>query len=255
MVGLDLGLLLRRHTAERRRAAGAGGLGRECARVQWLQSYPERIGRTRLLAFQSGFGNYNSLQQPFLAGQVGMVLHGPFLANVIQLFRPDLDYAAVPFPVASSIYDPAAPIAAPGGRHALHPPRVQAPEEAFEFVSFVQRGRCSSGSPVHAKPSPLAEVSDSFVRTHLNRSIAMHNGLMGSPRAFVKPQTRVWPQYESEFIAGMGAMWDLRVGAAEELRGIERARRCCWTTRRLRHERRYGDRTLAERRPRAGSGA
>lgn len=223
---------------------------------EWLQSYPERIGRTRLLAFQSGFGNYNSLQQPFLAGQVGMVLHGPFLANVIELFRPDLDYAAVPFPVEASIYDPAAPIALLEADTLCIPRGCKHPREAFEFVAFVQRGEILERlARAHAKPSPLAEVSESFVRTHSNRSIAMHNGLMGSPRAFVKPQTRVWPQYESEFIAGMGAMWDLRVGAGEELLGIEARAQVLLDDAALRHERRYGVRTLAERRPRAGSGA
>ena len=48
------------------------------------------------------------------------------------------------------------------------------------------------------------------------------NSIVRSPRAFPKPPTTVWPQYEDEFNAQIGAIWELERPAGEILGGIER---------------------------------
>lgn len=223
---------------------------------EWLQTYPERIGASRLLAFQSGFGNYNSVQQPLLAGKVAMALHGPFLANVVRTFRPDFDYGAAPFPVEDRLYDPDRPIGLIEADVLCVPRGCRHPREAFEFVAYTQRRECLEAlARDHAKPSPLAEVSPGFASDHPNRWIEMHNRLVQSPRAFPKPQTRVWPEYEREFIGKMGAMWDLRIDAAQALREIE-ARGQEFIDQALeRSRRRYGEEPLVERTPEIREGA
>ncbi|MCC7390671.1 MAG: extracellular solute-binding protein [Phycisphaerales bacterium] len=218
---------------------------------EWLQTYPERIGPSRMLAFQSGFGGYNSVQQPLLSGKVAMCLHGPFLANVVGTFKPGFDYAAAPFPVEAGIYDPERPIALLESDTLCVPRGCKHPREAFEFIAFVQRrGSLESLATQHAKPSPLAEVSAGFAASHPNRSIAMHNRLVNSPRAFSKPRTRVWPQYESEFVTKMGAMWDLRTTAAEALAAIQTRAQGIIDLAAEQSARRYGGRALLERAPR-----
>lgn len=220
---------------------------------EWVQSYPERIGASRLIAFQSGFGNYNSVQQALLSGKVAMTLHGPFLANVVQTFRPDFDYGAAPFPVEERLYDPERPIGLLEADVLCVPRGCKRPREAFEFIAFTQRRAClESLAREHAKPSPLAEVSPDFVSSHPNRAIAMHNRLVQSPRAFPKPPTRVWPQYEAEFISKMGAMWDLRIAAADALREIETRAQGFIDLAAERSRRRYGDTPLDARVPDLG---
>lgn len=215
---------------------------------EWLQTYPKRIGPSRLLAFQSGFGNYQSVQQPLLAGKVAMALHGPFLANVVATFKPDFDYGAAPFPVEESLYNPDEPIGLLEADTLCIPRGCKHPREAFEFVCYTQRRACLEAlAHDHAKPSPLAEVSPDFIANHPNRYIAMHNRLVQSPRAFPKPVTRVWPEYESEFVAAMGAIWELRVTARDSLTAIERRAQAILDLAASQTARRYGGRPLAER--------
>jgi ABC-type glycerol-3-phosphate transport system substrate-binding protein len=190
---------------------------------EWVQSYPEKYGSQRLVQFQSGFGGYNSLQQPLLSGKVAMALHGPFLANVIARFRPEMDYGAAPFPQDESVYDPERPIALVESDVLCVPRGCRHPREAYEFLTFTQLPENVELLAIaHAKPSPLARPSAGFAAMHPNRAIAMHNRLMASPRAFPKPPTRAWPQYEAEFNAEIGTLWELKRPAAAVLADIER---------------------------------
>lgn len=208
----------------------------------WLQTYPERYGTARLVAFQSGFGGYNSVQQPILAGKVAMVLQGSFIANVFNTFRPDFDYGAAPFPVIDELYDPDRPIGLMEADVLCIPQGAPHPREAYEFLMFVQRQECLELlASRHAKPTPLVNITREFVRTHPNRYIEMHNRLAVSPRAFPKPQTRIWPQYEAEFNAKIGALWERQETAAEVLAQIQRRAQIQIERSRDVNRRRYGD--------------
>ncbi len=218
---------------------------------QWVRSYPERLGATRLLQFKSGFGGYNSVQQPLLAERVAMCLHGPYLASVIGTFRPDFDYAAAAFPVEESLYDPDRPMALIESDILCVPTGSAHPREAMEFVAYTQRqAALESIARIHAKPTPLVDVSPDFVRTHPNRWIALHNRLLHSDRAFPKPVTRIWPQYEAEFITHMGSLWSLDETAAEALDAINARGQTALDAEADRAARRYGGVPLVERAPR-----
>lgn len=195
---------------------------RNVAGYEWVQGYPERYGASRLISFQSGFGNYNSAQQPLLAGKVAMALHGPFLANVVKTFAPAFDYGSAPFPVAASVYDPEAPIGLLESDMLCIPAGARHPEEALEFIAFTQRTESVEALAIrHAKPSPLARDSAEFERRHPHRWIGVHNKIVRSARAFPKPPTIVWPQYEDEFNAAIGAFWQLERPASEILSSIQ----------------------------------
>ncbi|MEQ8771127.1 MAG: extracellular solute-binding protein [Phycisphaerales bacterium] len=208
---------------------------------EWLQSYPEKYGTQRLTAFQSGFGGYNSAQQAILSGKVASVLHGPFLVNVIDRFKPGMDYGAAPFPVAEEIYDPDRPIGLVEGDTLCIPRGCPHPREAYEFLLFTQLPENIEALAIdHAKPTPLATPSPDFARKHPNKAIAVHNKLMASDRAFPKPETRAWPQYEAEFNAEITTMWELSRPAADVLAAIDaRAQRFIDIVVE-RRERRYG---------------
>jgi len=190
----------------------------------WVRSYPVKYGMSRLVSFQSGFGNYNSTQQPLLAGKMAMAFHGPFLVNVVNTFDPDFDYGSAPFPVSEDVYNPDEPIALLESDMLFIPKGCKHPREAFEFVCFTQRRAMVELLAIaHCKPSPLAAVSDGFYARHPHRYIEVFNKMVRSPRAFPKPQTPVWPQYEDEFNAAIHAFWtELDVPPAEILAGIQK---------------------------------
>src|SRR5207302_1770748 len=66
------------------------------AAYDWVQSYPRAFGLDKLNNFRSTFGSYDSAQNAFIDNKVSMVLQGPWLANMINLYNKDLDYAVAP---------------------------------------------------------------------------------------------------------------------------------------------------------------
>ncbi|MBL8745206.1 MAG: ABC transporter substrate-binding protein [Phycisphaerae bacterium] len=191
---------------------------------RWAQSYPERLGVDRMLRFQSGFGYYGTPENPFLAGKVAMTNQGPWLANMIRQYRPDMDYAVAPFPVDSAIEDPDAPIGLLDSDVLVIPRGARHPRESMEFIAYTQRPEIVEYlSAVHCKNSPLARSSDRFVKNHPNRYVSVHAAIADSPRAFLFPRTRTWEHYVAEFNAAMARMWTLREKADIALASVQRA--------------------------------
>lgn len=177
---------------------------------EWVQRYPRHHGARRLVSFQSGFGFYGTAEHPFLTGKVAMTQQGPWLANVIKRFRPDLDYSVAPFPVKADLYDPSRPIGLLDSDVLVIPRGARHPEASFEFIAYTQRPEVVEYlSSVHCKNSPLARSSERFLAEHPNRAVAVHGAIAQSPRAFVFPRTRIWPQYVAEFDSGMQRLWRL----------------------------------------------
>jgi ABC-type glycerol-3-phosphate transport system substrate-binding protein len=172
----------------------------ECVRAYgWVRWYAEGLGAERVKRFAEGFGNYFTPENPFLTGKVAMIVQGPWMANLINAFAKDLDYGVAPFPTETA-YDPAAPVGLIDTDVLVIPRGCRHPEAAMEFVAFTQRRDMTERlAKAHCKPSPLAEVSEAFLREHPNRGIRVHYDLLRSPRAFTAPATRVWQQFKDEF--------------------------------------------------------
>ena len=66
------------------------------AAYDWIRGYTERIGRAALDDFRSGFGSFDSPQNPFLSGQVAMEPQGTWIAAFIQKLKPEMDRWHVP---------------------------------------------------------------------------------------------------------------------------------------------------------------
>jgi ABC-type glycerol-3-phosphate transport system substrate-binding protein len=191
---------------------------------EWVQSYPQRWGADRLVKLQSGFGWYGTAEHPFLTGRIAMTMQGPWLANLIQKFAPDLDFGVVPFPVEASLYNPAEPIGLLDSDVLVVPRGAKHPRESFEFIAYVQRPEIMERlSAAHCKNSPLRNSSDRFVAEHPNRFLHVHDAIANSPRAFLFPRTRIWSEYVAQFDAAMQGMWRLQAPASAALAGVERA--------------------------------
>lgn len=191
---------------------------------EWVQSYPRRLGVDRMLRFQSGFGFYGTPENPFLSGKVAMTNQGPWLANMIARYRPDMDYGVAPFPVDESIVDAGSPIGLLDSDVLVIPRGSRRAREAMEFIAYTQRREVVEYlSKVHCKNSPLASASESFTREHPNRFVRMHARIADSERAFVFPRTRTWEQYVAEFNAAMQRMWALQEEAGPALARVQSA--------------------------------
>jgi multiple sugar transport system substrate-binding protein len=205
---------------------------------EWLQSYSKRFGsgdqfagvdaqKNKLLEgssleqvekFRSSFGNYDSGLNAFLSGKISMVIQGPWLANVLKAYAPDLDYGVTPFPVAEHLYDAANPIGLIDTDILVVPRGVKHPEACMEFVAFTQTQRVVEYlSTVHCKNSPLAEASPDFLASHPNKGVGVFASVANSARGFRCPQTRTWLQFKDVCDAMMQQVWTQKKPAAELL--------------------------------------
>jgi ABC-type glycerol-3-phosphate transport system substrate-binding protein len=181
------------------------------AAYDWVQSYPKQFGLSKLNEFRSTFGNYDSALNPFISGKLSMVIQGPWLANMINLYNKDLDYGVAPFPVAEGLYDPAAPLGLVDTDILTIPRGVKHPEASMEFIAYTQRPEVVEYlSTVHCKGSPLATSSESFLANHPNKGVRVFDAIAKSPRAFIVPQTRAWLQIRDSFVAALDEVWNLK---------------------------------------------
>lgn len=193
----------------------------------WVASYPKNLGRLAVQGFGEGFAkSYHSPQDPFLTGRVAMVAQGPWIANFIREAFPTpaksttgdgarptsggggFDYGCAPIPVTESLYDPDKPRGLLEADVLMIPRHCPHPAEAFEFVQFTQRVEVQEAlASDHCKPSPMRSVSDSFVRNHPNRYVAVHDAITKSPVVTTPPKIRVWRQYTRMIGSAFDAIW------------------------------------------------
>ena len=179
------------------------------AAYEWSAGYTERYGLEAIRSFASGFGNFASPQNPFLAGQLAMVLQGVWMDSFISQFAPDLEYGVAPWPAAvpgqeNFTLADADMLAIPrGAKHPL---------EAWEFIQFVstanrqaQRVEELTGVELlcyrQRKHSPLREWSPFFEQHHPHRYIAFFRQLANSPNAITLPKIGIWQEYRRELDA------------------------------------------------------
>ena len=122
---------------------------------EWVRSYSRKYGADDLQTFRSGFGNFSSPQNAFLSEKVAMELQGVWMHNFITMFAPKLEWAAAPFPhpadrpdMANTTYTSEDVLVIPRG--AKHP------NEAFEFIAYVQsqeEWNCSAWATASSRPS------------------------------------------------------------------------------------------------------
>jgi multiple sugar transport system substrate-binding protein len=173
----------------------------------WVRGYAQKYGGKDLQVFQSGFGNFSSPQNAFLSGQVAMVLQGVWMANYINNNNPSLDWDAAPFPYPADRPDLAN--STPVGLDVLViPTGSKHPEEAWEFIKFVQS---QEGMELLCegqwKHSPLSHVSDRFYREHKNKRIKLFWDLAAGKNTFHTPRVGVWKEWQDEMKTAFENIW------------------------------------------------
>lgn len=182
----------------------------EClASFEWIRRSAQRYGPAATRSFATAFGrSIHSAEDPFISGRVAMIVQGPWLVNFIRAYKPDLEFAAAPVPVADGLYDPEKPTGLLEADVLMIPRGAPHPVEAFRFLQFTQRQDVQEElARAHFKPSPLVEMSPGFLGSHPNPCVAVHDRIAKSPAARILPRTRTWKQYSDLITSAFDAVW------------------------------------------------
>lgn len=173
---------------------------------RWIESYTQRFGARNLMAFRSGFGNFASPQNPFFTGRVAMVTQGPWIYNFIRNYAPeDFEWGAAPFPGVRADEEPVAIVESD---MLIIPAGAPHPEEAFEFIAYVQSQPAMEKLCLgQRKFSPLRETSEDFLAAHPNPQIGTFLEIARSERADYIPPLTVWNQYSNELRQAFDRVW------------------------------------------------
>ncbi|MGV3614135.1 MAG: ABC transporter substrate-binding protein [Fimbriimonas sp.] len=168
---------------------------------EWCQTFAKKYGAKQLQSFRSGFGNFSSPQNGFMAQQVAMVPQGVWMYNFITMYNPKLEWNAVPMPHPKDRPDLAEPTIA--DEDVLCIPRgAKHPKEAFEFIKFVQSQKGMELLCMGQKKfTPLRKVSPEFLAKHPNPYIEEFIDLCYGKNVFTTPKLGIWPEYLSEINA------------------------------------------------------
>jgi ABC-type glycerol-3-phosphate transport system substrate-binding protein len=193
------------------------------AAYRWVGATAARVGPVAARQFANAYArSFHSPEDPFISGRTSMIVQGPWIANFIKLYRPDLDYAAAPVPVVSPILDPERPTGMVEADILVIPRGCPHPEEAYAFVRWMQRPDVQAAlASSHGKSSPMMEVPASFYQGHPNRYVRVHERITRSERVQILPQTRVWQQYADMMLGMFQSVWQ-GAEAGPLLRDVER---------------------------------
>lgn len=187
--------------------------------LKWFRSYPERFGKHNLDTFGASFGNFASPQDPFLSGRVAMVIQGEWEYNFINKYAPQLRWGVAPFPAKHP--EAGAPVTVLEGDVLVIPRGAKHPDEAFEFIRYVQSQPAMEKLNLgQLKFSPLAKVSDDFLRRHPNKHIGVFIDLAGSANAHPWPTLPIWNEYRDEITVAYDRVYAGDVPVPEALADV-----------------------------------
>jgi len=167
------------------------------AAMRWIARERQWLGVESALAFEATAGAIEGTQNPFLAERIAMVFQGPWLANWINKYTPDLDYGVARFPSASphrqNTFVSADVFVVPSG--SPHP------REAMTFLAYVLRQDVLERlCKAHCKVSPFRDPSPAFFNEHPNPHIRVFDALALSPHTFGHPKMPTFRQVSIEML-------------------------------------------------------
>lgn len=62
----------------------------------WIRAYSKKLGNEALQEFSSGFGQFDSPENPFIVGEIAMEQQGPWMAAFIEKLAPEMNRWNVP---------------------------------------------------------------------------------------------------------------------------------------------------------------
>lgn len=165
---------------------------------RWVASYSRKIGVDAIKRFRSGFGDFGTAENPFLSSRLAMQVQGVWMYNFIKKFADGMPWGAAPFPAPSDRPELRG-VANAEADNLVIPAASRHPEEAWEFIKFVQTQPVMEQLCLgQRKHSPLSRVSDEFWAQHPHPHIRLFAELGSLPHAWAAPKTGVWNEFNRE---------------------------------------------------------
>lgn len=130
------------------------------AALDWADSYRARLGRDKVAAFTSGFGDYMSTQNPFFAGKRAFDDSvGEWFIQFQKKFAPDLDMRFIPAPAPEGGRENCTTF---DGSVFTIPTGVKNPDASWEFIKWLSQPQvmgdfCFNIQNVPPKVAPASE--------------------------------------------------------------------------------------------------
>ncbi len=234
----------------------------------WVRDFLQYFGEKEVHRFESSLANFNSPDNPFMTGKLVMAQQGPWFANMIQQYGPDIDYGVAPFPTVDGgaySYCGQDVLVIPNGSH--HPEEAWAfirwlytsppvivpsgekePQFGYEFCRVHgARQLMPALRPIewicwnHYKNGVLQEPSKEFLATHPNPGVEVHERVARDPRSHTDPPLPNWFFLLDEFMAAYRDIW---AGATDVQGRLDRCQKVLDKRAEIAREEqaRYGDR-------------
>jgi ABC-type glycerol-3-phosphate transport system substrate-binding protein len=173
--------------------------------LEWVESYAKRYGRDTLSSLQSGFGDFDSPQNAFVAERVGMVIQGVWMPNFISRYNRGLEYGVAPFPSEVELEEPVTQVETDcisipkGARHA---------EEAWKFIRWLA-GPEGAGILClkQGKHTCLRELPEEFVKANPNPHVKFFHGLAFSKNAYIVGRFPILAKFRDEMGNAFEEVW------------------------------------------------
>ena len=174
------------------------------AAYRWVRDIVQTYGLDNLRDFGAAYGQSQTSQSPFLAGNAAMVVNGPWLKNFVDKYAPDIEWGVAACPAAPGVADDA-PRTLVVSDMVVIPRGSKHPREAFEFICYLQRQEVAEKlARAQQKFTALREVSPDFISHHPNPAIGTFIELARSPNAVPVPRLSNWREFDIEMtIAAM----------------------------------------------------
>src|SRR5699024_8288905 len=99
--------------------------------LEWLVEYGNKYGVEDISGFESAAGS--DALDPFISGQLSMVVDGNWIVSNIEKFKPDLNYGVTPIPTPTG-EDSTTWV---GGQSLVIPRGAENVEEAWKFLQHM----------------------------------------------------------------------------------------------------------------------
>jgi ABC-type glycerol-3-phosphate transport system substrate-binding protein len=173
---------------------------------RWLGDFSTRYGLENIRRMASSFGSLATPQDPFMTGQVAILIDGVWRNSYIQQFAPGMNYGVARLPAAQPGIDD---FTMADADMLVIPRGAKHPKEAWEFLRFVSTANLSAQSfrelsgiellcYLQKKPSPLQQWSPFFENHHPNPDVGIFRQLADSPHAVHVPNMGIWEEYQRE---------------------------------------------------------
>lgn len=174
--------------------------------LTWVESFARKYGREEMLAFRQGFGSFDSPQNAFLAGKVGMVLQGVWMHNFIRFNNPNLNYGVAPFPAG---FDTKGQDVTVAEMDVIVIPRgARQPDEAWEVIKYLNsREGMEYVCGGQGKLTAFKENTPGWIERHVHPHLRTFIDLAKSRNAVSTPKVAVWMEYRAELDAAFDRVW------------------------------------------------